>query len=249
MPNDFFKRIKRAVATGPDMRNPKTVGVEGYVPPAAGLAHARLVGYFEIGKHKELNMQQKEVLHDKVDLIFELSGPNHPPRKLQDGTLVPHRITVKETLDLSEPASFFKLFEQMNYAGTATHMVELLYEAFIVEVFHRKGKEGKTYASLKGPNGYNVKSTSVQDPISGKTVTVKVGPPTTEAKFFVWHSAEAEDWYSLYIPGEYEAVRDAAGNVIATARSRNVIQERIIAAANWAEHPLASRVTLGGGPG
>lgn len=240
MRRNLLRSIGRAAKYGPDMRKPE--GSSDYVPPVEGLAYARFVGYFEIGEHDDIR-EGTTCLTDRVDLVFELSGPNHPPRRLADGTLVPLRITVQETLSLSDKANFFKLFGQMNYAGKATHMAQLLGEPFLVEVFHRKSADGKkVYANLKGPNGYNVRGTSVQDPLSGKTVHIDVDPAITEIKLFVWATADEEDWYDLYIPGQYDEQRDAAGNLITPARSKNVIQERIMSAKNWPQHPLAGVV-------
>ncbi|MRS99335.1 hypothetical protein GJQ57_11830 [Ralstonia pickettii] len=76
-----------------------------------------------------------------------------------------------------------------------------------------------------------------------------VDPAITDLKLFVWATDDEEDWYDLYIPGQYDEQRDAAGNLITPARSKNVIQERIMSAKNWPQHPLAAVVTLGGGPG
>lgn len=227
--------IRRAAATGPDMREPNSS--KGYVPPKEGLAYARLVGYFELGTHEE-EFEGNKRDQQKVDLIFELSGPNHEPRKLDDGTLVPVRILVQETLTFNEKTNFFKLFAAMNYASKATHMAELLGDPFMVEVFHKKSGDGKkVYANLKGPNGYNIKGTTVQDPISGKSVVVEVAPAITELKAFVWDIADKDMWESIFIEGEY-AERREGEKVIAPARPKNVIQERIMAAKNWPEHPL-----------
>ncbi|RFU48021.1 hypothetical protein [Paraburkholderia sp. DHOC27] len=211
------------------------VGQSTYVPPGIGEAYARLVGYFELGKHEEENMQQKMVLRDKVDLIFELSGPNHQPRKMDDGTLIPHRVTVQETLSFSDRANFFKLFTMMNQAhgGQFTHMAQLLGKAFRVEVFHRKSADGKkVYANLKGPNGYSV----------GSAGRHNVDPPITALRYFIWAWSYSDMWESIYIPGEYPATLDDKGGVISPARSRNVLQERIQAAVNWSEHPLSKLV-------
>jgi hypothetical protein len=233
--------IAQAAKTGPDMTQVKQSAE--YTPPAAGMARARLVGYFELGKHEEENMQGKMVLRDKVDLVFELSGPNHEPRKMDDGTLIPQRVTVQETLSFSDRANFFKLFTMMNAAhgGTATHMAQLLGKPFIVEVFHKKSKDGKkVYANLKGPNGYNFRGTSVQDVLTGNMVTVEVAPALTELKAFIWDLANKAMWDSIHIPGFYEERKDDKGNVTSPKRSKNVLQERIMKAANWKAHPLAA---------
>jgi hypothetical protein len=241
---DLKAKIAEAKKTGPNMTEAQTGG--DYTPPAAGLARARFVGYFEMGQHEE-EYEGKKRDRAKVDLIFELSGPNHEPRKLDDGTLVPIRVTVQETLSLSDKANFFKLFAAMNYAGKATHMAELLGDAYVVEVFHKKSKDGKkVYANLKGPNGYNIKGTTVQDPLTGKSVMLEVAPPITEIKAFIWDIADKEMWDSIHIAGEYAERKDDDGKVIAPARSKNVIQEKIMKAKNWKAHPLAAVVAAGG---
>ncbi|MGQ7938241.1 hypothetical protein [Paraburkholderia sp. D1E] len=236
MDKDLWSYILKGVTSGPDMRAPSVQ--DGYIPPAAGMAYARLVGYFEIGKHEEANATGDMVLRDKVDLVFELSGPNHQPRKFDDGTLAPRRVTVQETLSLDYRANFFKLFTIMNdaHGGAHRHMVLLLGKPFIVEVFHRRSKDGKkVYAGLKGLDGYNVRGTTVQDAVTGKQSVIVVEPPLTELNAFVWELANRDMWDSIHIPGFYEERKDENGEVIAPARSKNVLQERVIRAKNWPE--------------
>ncbi|WP_152035566.1 hypothetical protein [Paraburkholderia caledonica] len=239
MDKRFWDRLGRAIAIARHIHAPLVSA--GYVPPAPGLAYARFVGYFELGKHEE-DVRGELVLVDKVDLVFELSGPNHQPRKMDDGTLIPHRITVQETLSFSDRANFFKLFTAMNAAhgGTATHMAQLLGKPFIVEVFHRKSADGtKTYANLKGPDGYNVTGLRSIDGDDTPALRPHEIPLLTAPMFFIWDAADKEMWDSLYIPGFYEERKDDKGNVISPKRSKNVLQERIMKAKNWPEHPLA----------
>jgi hypothetical protein len=122
-------------------------------------------------------------------------------------------------------------------------MAELLGEPFIVEVFHRKSKDGKkVYANLKGPDGYNVKGTTVQDRLTGKPVVIDVARTVTELKYSIWAAADEEVWGSICMPGEWEEVKDAEGNVIRVALSKKVIQNRIKQAKNWHQHPLYEKV-------
>lgn len=232
----LWSLILRGLSRLPDMRIPEYPG--GYQPPADGLAFARLVGYFELGQHEEENLEGERVLRDKVDLVFELSGPNHQPRMLDDDTLIPHRITVRETLSLDPWANFFNLFSMMNEAhgSFARHAVQMLNKAFIVEVFHRRSKDRKkVYAGLKGPNGYNVLGTSYKDEETGEVKTVEVPPAITELKAFIWELANKAMWDSIHIPGFYGEQKSDKGEVIAPARSKNVLQERIMSARNWPE--------------
>ncbi|MFM0243646.1 hypothetical protein [Paraburkholderia sediminicola] len=242
MDKDFRARLRKAINSAPDMRVP--VSPSGYVPPALGIAGARLVGYFELGTHEE-EFEGRTRDREKVDLVFELSGPNHEPRKLDDGTLIPHRITVQETLSLEPLSNFFRLFADMNRAhgDTCRHMVELLGSAFLVEVFHRNSKDGKkVYANLKGSNGYKVYGTTARDPISGKEIVVEVPGPFTEPRYFIWETADQEMWDSIHIPGEWEACKNGKGEIISPARSKNIFQDKIRKAKNWKDHPLAAIV-------
>ncbi|WP_175722305.1 hypothetical protein [Burkholderia ambifaria] len=247
MAYDLKAKIAEAKKTGPNMNEAQAGGE--WAPPAAGIARARFVGYFELGTHEE-EFEGKKRDREKVDLVFELSGPNHEPIKAADGTPIPIRITAQETLSFSEKAHFFKLFASMNAAhgGTATHMAELLGKPFIVEIFHRKSKDGKrTYANLRGPNGYNVKGTTVQDPLSGKPVLIEVAAALTDVKAFIWDVADMQMWNSIYIEGKYPERKDEkTGEVISAERSKNVIQEKIMSAKNWKAHPLAAVVAAGG---
>ncbi|GAB5100299.1 hypothetical protein [Caballeronia sp. HLA56] len=137
-----------------------------HTPPNTGIAYACLAVFYMLGKHALINLLGETVPREKVDLVFELSGPNHPPRVAEDGTKIPHRITVKETKSPNEKANFYKLFAAMNAAhgGGATHLVQMLGKLFRVEVSHKKSADGKaTFANLKGPNGYNVRGVTYQD--------------------------------------------------------------------------------------
>jgi hypothetical protein len=109
-------------------------------------------------------------------------------------------------------------------------------------VFHRRGKNRKVYANLKGPNGYNVRGTSYKDEVTGEVKTVEVPPAITELKAFIWELANKAMWDSIHIPGFYEERKNDKGEVVSPARSKNVLQERIMSAKNWPE--LATRLGL-----
>ncbi|CAB3746416.1 hypothetical protein LMG29542_00205 [Paraburkholderia humisilvae] len=213
-----------------------TVPVIDGEPIVKGKAPARLVGYYEIGKH-ESEFEGVKSTHDYVQLVFELFGPKYP--KLPNGE--PQRMKLEEKVSLSDKANFFKLMAMMNYSGKATHMAEFLGDPFIIEIFHNASQDGKrTYPSLKGKGkGYNITGPVYEDPATGETKTVDIPEPVSELKAFFWDGATKEDWDSIYIPGEYAERKDEkTGEVIAKAKSKNVIQERIKAALNWSEHSL-----------
>ena len=248
---DFKALAAQATSdTGIDMtKAQKGGGGSTYEPPKAGFCLVRLVGYFEIGKH-ESTFQGTTSLKDKVQLVFELSGPNHPPKVLEDGTKVPLRITIEENFSLNEKARFFKLFQSMNYKGEAQHMVALMDEPYKARLVHRKykkrdGSEG-TAAELfdRAAGSYTIAPPRVEvlDPDTsmptGEVKVVPVPPALTEHKAFMWNNPSLEQWDSLFIDGEYPARTDDAGNVIAPARSKNVIQNAIRSAVNFKGSPI-----------
>ncbi|MFL9882025.1 hypothetical protein PQR66_03255 [Paraburkholderia agricolaris] len=206
----------------------------------AGLAPARLVGYYEIGKH-ESEFEGRKSLAEYVQLVFELSGPKHPPRA--DGSSVLIKLEDKVSLDAG--SLFYKLFAAMNYSGKATHMAQLLDDPFLIEVFHNRSSDGKRfYPSLKGKGkGYNITGPNYEDPATGETKSLAVAAAVSPLKAFFWEGATKEDWDAIYIPGEYPERKDEkTGEVTSRARPKNVIQNRIKEALNWKEHPLHGNV-------
>lgn len=236
-----------AAATAPNMNEAQQGGGGDYTPPAEGIARARLVGYVETGIHeKNVGAGKPPVQKPQVKLIFELSGPNHQPKVLEDGTKLPHRITVDENYSLNEKANFYKLFRRMNWKGAATHMSQLLGEAFLVTIKHKVTGEGdkkRTYANIRDEAGYTVQPPRYVDPLSNQTVEVPVDPPISALRLFVWNAPTEllkPMWDSLFIDGEYPANGDRP------ARSKNVLQEEIKAALNFKQSPIWEVLQTGG---
>lgn len=232
-----------AAASQTDMNKASTGGGGGYTPPAKGLARLRFVGYIECGKHKD-EWQGQVKIKEKVKLIFELSGPKHPPRETGDGNKIPHRITIEENLSLNEKAWFYKIFKALNYSGEATHIAQLLGQEFLGEVIHKTSKKGNVYAGLKGDAGYTIRAPYVEDPETGETRKVPAGPQLSEIRCFLWDFASKEMWDSIFIEGQYDEEKDSEGKVTRKARSKNVFQEQIKGAVNFEGSPIAE--VLGG---
>lgn len=249
---DIQAAIAAAAATGPDMNEAKKGGGDGYTPPAAGLARLRFVGYIELGQHKD-EYQGQPRIREKVALIFELSGPKHPPKEF-DGQKEPHIITITETLSLSEKANFYKLFKRMNHDGKATHMAQLLGRPFLGTVIHYTTGEGAnaiTRAKLRDDSGYTIRPPFVEDVETGESKVVEVSSALTPLKCFIWNSA-AEHlkgmWDSIFIDGEWPAVKDESGKEVKPARSKNHWQLRIRSAENFSGSPMAELLFAGGVP-
>jgi hypothetical protein len=260
---DFAAKLKalaEKAAEYVDQTVAQTGGGGDYNPPPAGKCKLRLVAYVELGKQKEM-FQGKPRVKDKVQLVYELSGKGYEPVKLEDGTLMPHRITVIETLSLNEKANFFKLFTRMNYAGKAKHMAQLVGDAYRGEVVHRKyAKKGESKddpskwtgiaVELKNKDGYTIVPPRVDivdedGNITGQRV-VPVDPPISQLRMFVWNLADKESWDSLFIDGEYPERKDKDGKVTAPAKSKNVIQNKIKLADNFKGSPIYTVLAAAG---
>ena len=227
-----IRAMAAAVAqTGPNMTQAQKGGGGDYTPPPAGITRVRLVAYVEIGRHdnKVPNKPPKE--EDQVQLTFELSGPKHAPKRLDDGTLLPYRTTITLAKSLNEKAHFFKLFSRMNYKGTATHMSQLLGEGFLATVVHAKkgdGADAKVFWSLKDDTGYTIRPPRVEDPETGEIREIAIDEPVSPLRLFVWNAAPdfiGAMWDSLFIDGE----RGDGENT----KSNNVFQNKIKSAKNF----------------
>lgn len=243
---DFTKlnQIANTVAATSANANEAQAGGGGeYTPPAAGLARLRFVAYVEVGKHFKKGNPAKRIPDKYVDiawLVFELSGPKHEPKVLEDGTKIPHRITVKLTKSLSEKAHYYKLFKKMNLDGQATHFAQLIGQAYLGNVRHdvwkdREGKDRVTAYLDDADRNFTVRAPRIEqiDPETGDStiIPVQVAPAITEPKLFVWNADDTligTLWESIFIQktgdGDYDP---------------NVFQREIKKAANFDGSPIA----------
>lgn len=220
-----------------------TKGGGDYVPPKAGLTVATLIGYIEVGEQWHEVPGKPGWYSNDVQLVFELNGGANKAEEV-DGKLIAKRITVTEKLSSNEKANYLKIFQAMNYDGQATHGAQLVGKHFLVMV-HNTSKNGKTYASLKGPNGYDIRAPFVEkgDPLDPDTlvrhpVAAPARATSSEDKVFLWDFASKEMWDALFIDGEYEARKDDKTGKEYPAKSKNVIQNAIKGAKNFPGSPI-----------
>lgn len=258
---DFKKLGDTAVASGADQTKATGGGGGGdYKPPAAGPTRLRFIAYIELGKQKT-SWQGKEKIKERVMLTFELSGPKHPPTITESGEKIPLRISITESLSLNEKANFYKLFNRMNYAGKAKHMVQLLGEAYKATVVHDtfKGKDGTdvTVAKLRNDSGYTIEPPryEVVNPDdheepgpTGEFKVLSVAPAISQQRCFLWAHADMAQWASIFIDGEYEARKDKDGKITAPAKSKNVYQNTIKLALNFKGSPIHTLLLANGAP-
>ena len=226
---DILAMTQAVAATGPNMTEARKGGGD-YTPPAAGVALARFVGYIETGKHTRTIPGKPPKQEDSVRLVFELHGPKHEPKVLDDGTKLPHRLSIDTNLSLNEKANFYKLFQRMNYEGKATHMSQLLGQPFLCTVVHETGKDGKVYAKLKDDSGFTIRPPRQEDALTGETRVIPVPPAISPLRLFVWNAAPefiGKMWDMLFIDGSYD-----------DGRTKNVLQELIKSADNFVNSPI-----------
>jgi hypothetical protein len=244
MTKNFAEVGAAAAAAGADMTKTTKGGGDGPKVPAAGPVRLRLIGYVECGIQK-ITFQGQEQEKPRFKLIFELSGKNHAPREF-DGKKQPWLLELEETLSRSEKANATKLFAAMNYDNKHQHFAQMLGEAFLGEVFHRKYPRksddkanpavwtGVSAELRQKGQPYSIKAPRVLDPETDELKAVKVEPALMPQRCFIWDHADMQQWESLFIDGTYPELKDEkTGKVIFPERTRNVLQAKIKAAVNF----------------
>lgn len=255
-----FAKIKeladKAAATGKNMNEAQQGGGD-YTPPEAGPVRLRFISYVELGKQPVTYQGKPNGFKDKSLLTFELSGPKHPPTEGQDGKKHPMRLSIEVPTSLNEKAHFYKLFRALNHAGKATHIAQLLGEAYKGTVVHRKykGRDGKErieaelFDKVKG--GYTIEAPRYEivdeNGPTGEFKQLPVDPPLSPIRLFLWDLADKEQWDSLFIEGEYPERKDKDGNVTAPAKSKNVLQAKVKLANNFKGSPVYAVIAANGG--
>lgn len=237
-----FKALGAAVAAENNIDMTKAQVRTELPPLAAGPCRLRFVGYVELGKQND-SYQGKPVVKEKVRLFFEVLGKKHPPRITSDGKEIPNVISFEENFSLNEKANFFKLFNRMNYAGDAVHMVQLLGRAYKGEIVHREydrkgGGKGVAVELHSKERGYLIDPPRIEDPETGDWRDVPVPPPTVPIKVFLWNKPSKEQWGSIFIDGVWPARTDESGKVVKPERSKNELQDAIRAAVNFKGSPI-----------
>lgn len=227
---DLSKLRGEVGETGKDLTKPSTGGGD-FAPPAEGPTRLRLVSYIETGVHTTM-FKGAPKTKPRSELTFELSGPKHEPRKLDDGTLIPHRINVKEVVGTTARNGYIKLFNLLNTNGDAKNFLDVLLDgAWRANVSHFKfkGNDGtdRVVAQIKKDGAYTIQPVSFEDPETGEVRTVAVPPAITSPRVFLWDYPDLDQWDSLYIDG----TRD-------DGTSKNYIQEKIKSAENFKGSPI-----------
>ena len=209
-----FNEIADAVAASQANANEAKQGGGDYTPPPKGLARLRLVGYIEVGKHEKKGQNGVKV-EDQAHLIFELHGKGYEPKELEDGTKIPHRITVKLNKSLNEKATYYKLFKRMNYEQKATSFIQLLGQGFLGNVGHfvipaSDGKPEVIIANFRDDAGnLTIRPPRIEamDEESGEVVVKPVPVPAaiSDQRCFIWEGKPEwfdKMWPSIWVDNE-----------------------------------------------
>jgi hypothetical protein len=246
--SNFLNKLKAAAdATGKDQTQVKSGDFERVIYPE-GPVKLRFVSYVELGKHdKEFKGVKKTP--NLVRLGFEVSGPKHPPVVGADGIPRPLVVYLEETLSQDPKANWVKLFSLLNYDRTVNHAIYKLGEAYLGRLVHRKFKRkddpaetekwtGLDYRLREATGNYTLRPPIREDVDTGEVTEVQVGPALTPLAGFLWDAPDQDQWDSIFIEGEFPERKNDAGVVTAQARTKNVVQERILRAANFKGSPI-----------
>ncbi len=216
-----------------------------YETPPAGATVGRLVEYIELGQQPRKAFAGKAKKDaEELRIVLELNSPQHLGKN-EDGTPRANRLTLRVFKSLNDKANFKKLFNAMRYGReNIKHMAQMVGDDFLMTVVHNvvKGQNGakdQTYANIResGEGAPWLIGAPVKvDAIAGTQERYPVPEPISPLKVFIWDLPNKECWDSIFIDGTRE-IKNADGTT--TMQSKNFLQEKILAAKNFAGSPIA----------
>ena len=189
--NNLMQDVQSAVQTNvvADMNQTQKGGGERKVFPE-GTTLARLVGVIELGKRPVEFQGQAKTPQPHVMLQFAMFSPGYTydEEGKQPGVIA----TPDMTLTFTDKSKVKKLFQRMNYKGTAKHFAEMLGEAFLISVKHNK-KDDKVYVNLDLDS-----ILPPLEPISKQPYQVPEAPESYY-RLLLWNAPTQQQWDSLSI--------------------------------------------------
>lgn len=216
-------------------------GGRGLLP--TGTAIVRLSSYIEFGKHIQTFGGQAKPAAPQFKLGFCIVGGGGQnkagegePYVQEDGNF-PFISTFDTTMSQHEKAKAVKYFNALNRVGNkATHFVQKVQEQCLYSLpVSTVTKNGKEY------NEFDFTNLQVAvNPQTYKAYTDDEMPKLEDKhiQVFLWEHCTPEMWKSIEIEGQWEAQKDAAGNVTKPARSKNFLQEKCLSAIDFEGSPL-----------
>lgn len=230
-----------AAQTSVDMTEAQAGGSAKPFP--IGNALARLIGVVELGEHmqKDFTTKKPKGLAEEIRLTFALWGTG----KLEDGTPANFhnddgtpRIWSPFDIVISRNAgsNAFRMFQKLNWRGDKTSFAQLINGTWILP-FAMMPKT-KTDPTLV----HRLNIDAIIPPLDPITQAPYPVPEVdiSQYRMFLWDKPNKAAWDALYVEGEWPA-KDGK-----PAESKNKIQNKILAAANFSGSPLEVLLGTGG---
>lgn len=225
-----------------------TAGGGGARPMLIGNALARLVGVVELGNQTQtdFNTKKPKGVLPEIHLVFALWGngvtqatPTAPSVagtfQNDDGT--PRLWSPFDfALSRNSGSNAFRMFQKLNWRGTATNFAQLLNSTFILPFTEQaKSKTDPTKVVKLNIDG-------IMPPLDPITQAPYPVPEVaaSDFKLFLFDRPSKEMWDSLYVEGEWPAKEGKP------AESKNKLQKKILAAANFKGSSLEIMLAGGG---
>lgn len=187
-----------------------------------GYAYCRLVEYIEFGMQpQEFNGKAKDPAME-FQLGFALYDTADRKYQNEDGS--PYIIRpYSMAMSANEKARSYLLFKALNWQGKFRHFGQLLTQPFLAKIVH----EAKSKTDAKIVSRLDLKGfLPPLDAVSGMPLPVPEARPE-DVKAFFWHAPDKATFDSFYQEGKWD-----------DGRSKNVIQETMLAATDFAGSPL-----------
>lgn len=187
-----------------------------------GYAYARLVEYIEFGNQpQEFNGKAKDpalefqlgfALYNTADRVYQ--NDDGSPYIIRPYTMA---------MSANEKARAFLLFKLLNWQGKHTHFAQMLTQGFLAKIVHEpKSKVDSNIVSRLDIKGF----LPPVDTVSGSPHPIPEVRPQ-DCKLFLWNRPDKATFDSFYQEGKWD-----------DGRSKNVIQETMLAAVDFAGSPL-----------
>lgn len=220
-------------------------------PLQEGPCRLRLKSYLELGMHAGSKSFPKP--KEKFKVVFEVVSKKHLDTD-GEGKTVHREITVFGNKGTSAKAGDRKLFNAMNASvgNIYTHFAEMIGKGFAAKITNSKPeKDGDpVYSNLdEGPRDASVYTFTPPFKIDedgefeltedGAKIPVVMPELRGKPQLFLWEMDALQDdqivemWNDIYIEGEWEAKEAADGKEARPAKSKNVLQEKIMSGLSW----------------
>lgn len=220
-----------AESSGIDMNVAVKGGGGGRLLPQ-GYAMAQFVEYVELGNQPQEFQGKAKDPALEFCLGFALSGQTPTGEKFNndDGTPYIYR-PYSIARSQNEKSQAFKLFKAMNWKGTAKNFAQLLGQVFLVKIVHvPKSKTDPKLVSRIDLASFLPPC----DPVTGSPYPFTPAAETVY-RLFLWNRPTKAGWDSLYVEGTWD-----------DGKSKNRIQETILAAVDFSGSPLEQMLLQSG---